>query len=76
MGWVETETNKPSIGPNLNEICTVSGFPKPGYICLEEYDHIIANNDDTNNYEITQFREIQPPLDIDIETIIEENITA
>lgn len=72
-GWMDSKTYESTFGPQLNEICTVSGFPKPGFITLEEYDDL-SIDDDTNNWPIDQFREIQPPMNIEIDNLIEETL--
>lgn len=71
--WCDSETLKPTIGPKLNEICTISGFPKKGYITLEEYPQLDEIGG-TENYAIGAFRELQPPMEIDIEYLIKEPI--
>lgn len=75
LGWMDIDTEELTPGPQYKEECVVSGFPKPGYITLEEYDYLSVGND-TNNYQIEQFVEIQPPMDIDIESVIEEPLNA
>jgi hypothetical protein len=72
--WYDVRTGNIIPGPRLNEICTVSAFPKPGYINLEEYPDLDEEGHPVN-YHMQEFREIQPPMNIDIDSIIEEKIT-
>jgi len=70
-GWYSVQTNQSCLGPRLNEIVTISGFPKPNYITFMEYPELWIDGT-TMNYPVQEFREIQPPMDIDIELIIKE----
>lgn len=73
QGWGNLETGTSVPGPVFNGIYIVSGFPKPDYITLEEFPELDENRD-TEYWDITQFKEIQPPMDIDIEDLIKETL--
>lgn len=72
-GWEDLKTGISTIGPAYNCIYTISGFPKPKYLTLEEFPDLDEDGD-TENWYIEAFIEIQPPMEIKIESLIENEI--
>jgi hypothetical protein len=60
------DAGQPALGPNKDEISTVSGFGLTGHPTLSEYP------ESPNGFYIKCFKEIQPPMDV--ESIIKETV--
>jgi hypothetical protein len=71
LGWISLQTGESQRGPLFNRIYTVSGFPISGYITLEEFPDMCEDGT-SQNWQIEQFVEIQPPMDIEIDELIKE----
>ena len=73
--WYDTTTNKLATGPVLGEICTINGFFKDEYLIFLEYPGKEPNGEPIsfNRY---SFREIQPPMPMQIQELISETQTV
>lgn len=71
--WWNTKTMMCEPGPALKEISVVDGFFNDNYIYLQEYNYL--SSDGTRlSYNKEYFREIQPPMVINIEQYISETV--
>lgn len=72
--WEDIVLKLPAKGPSYGEICTVLTFDD-GYITLKEYTELAWDNT-IREYEAKYFREIQPPMTIDISEVQHQTQTV
>lgn len=70
--WYDIETNVDTFGPADGEILTVSGFQK-GFLEFQEYPEL-QHDGLPAAFSPIYFRELQPPMKIDIESFITEKV--
>ena len=72
-GWFDDKTGQPVSGPRGGDICTICGFFE-GYLVFYEYPGIDQNGE-PEAFHPRHFREIQPPITVQIEELISETQT-
>ncbi|KAA2242840.1 hypothetical protein F0L74_09945 [Chitinophaga agrisoli] len=74
--WEYVETKETSTGPRYGDQTVVSGFQGDGlYLEFEEYPALCSDGL-PNSWDRTYFREVQPPMTVQIEDIISEPQTV
>lgn len=66
-------------GPKYKEICTVENIIEDSegvWLVLVEYTDVNPFTGYRYDYEMALFREIQPPMDIEIESLISQPVEA
>lgn len=74
-GWEDTITREPKPGPAAGDILTVSGFDKEVYLMFEEWPQVDWDGEQMS-FHRKCFRELQPPITVQIEELISETQTA
>jgi hypothetical protein len=68
--WIVLDSGQSTIGPSHGEITTISGF-QDEFLEFMEYPQLGADGL-RDAYHRKWFREVQPPMNIDIENLIHE----
>ena len=70
--WVALDSGQSTIGPSRGEITTISGF-QDEYLEFIEYSQL-GTDGVRDAYHRHWFREVQPPMNIDVENLMQETV--